>query len=598
MKLDGTNHTNGFNLVIKANTFLLLKVFRYNRTLFFLRVLVAILGSVSTILTILMPMYLLQSLIYEDLSQTLNVIIVFTFSYLTIMLIGTVFSGYEKVENEKIYVAIINEFLQKTIDLDLGYFDRTDSYDRYNRAFGNCCKVIDNANAILSSFVTSVINIFLITGLLIWMDFYIFISIIVIIIISFLVSNKLKKIDYQFSVKISEKNKQLNYLYRLFYVPQYVREIKANNLSNYLFDMKQRFNYGTIELTKEQMKSKIPYNIFMGSLNILENSAVALYFGFSVIVGRIAIAEYFTCINAYNQLKNTILNLISTYTQLYSNSMFASDYLGFLSSKETVTLNKKGEMLFAIHEIKFASVSFRYPNSNVNALTDVSFTINKGEKVAILGKNGAGKTTIIKLLLRLYDPASGEILINGLNIREYNTESLRSAIQTLFQDFATYAFSIKDNVSLGRNISDDDILTALEKVQLRSKIESLEHSLDTPITSQLHANGIELSGGEAQKLAIARIYANNPKTFVMDEPTSSLDPYAETLLYSKLLEEKNTDVTVIVISHRLTLTYKMSKIIVIEQGSVVENGKHDDLMNNRGIYSDMYNEQATKFIDM
>jgi len=544
-----------------------------------------------------MPMYLLESIINGDLSQVLLVIVIFTVSYMIIMFVGIAFSAFEKVSNEKMYVNIINEFLQKTIDLDLGYFDKTASYDKYNRAFGNCCKVIDSINMILASLITSVLNIIFIVGLLIWMDIYMFIVIGVTIVITFLVNNKLKKIDYDYSKLFSEKNKQLNYLYRLFYIPQLVREMKSNNLSNYIFRIKQDFNADTVSLTKSQVKSHMPFSIFLGSLNIVENSVVALYFGFSVIMGRIEVAVFFTCINAYNQLKSTIMNLASIYTQLYSNSLFASDYIDFLQSKETITLNREGELLQNVHSIEFANVSFKYPNSNSMTISNVSFKITKGDKVAIIGKNGAGKTTIIKLLLRLYDPVSGEILINGLNIKNYNTESLRNTIQTLFQDFAIYAFSIKDNISLGRNISHEGILEALDKVEIRNKIESLQHSLDTPITSQLYADGIELSGGEAQKLAISRIYANNPKTFVMDEPTSNLDPHAEYLLYNRLLEDTNKESTIIVISHRLTLTYKMSKIIVLEQGHVAEQGSHDELINLKGIYHSMYSVQAIKYID-
>lgn len=544
-----------------------------------------------------MPMYLIEAIINTNFLQTVKIIIFFTSAFLVIKFISIAFAAYEKINNEKMYIGTINEFLQKTIDLDLGYFDDTTSYDKFNRAFGNCCKVIDNINAILTSLITSVLNIIFITGLLMWMDFYMFIAIAIAIIITFLVNNKIKKIDYEFSKPFSEKSKQLNYLYRLFYIPQLVREVKANNLGKYIFKLKQTFDSESLQLTKNQIKTHIPFNIFLGSLNIIESSAVALYFGFSVIIGRIAVAEYFMCINAYNQLKNTIQNIMSTYTQLYGNSLFASDYIDFLKSDETITLNKNGRMLHNIDKIKFVNVSFQYPNSNIPAISNVSFSINKGDKVAIIGKNGAGKTTIIKLLLRLYDPTSGEIFINDLNIKYYNTESLRNAIQTLFQDFAIYAFSIKDNISLGRNIDPNDILDALEKIGLKDKVDSLRYELDTPITSQLYADGIELSGGEAQKLAISRLYANNPKTFVMDEPTSNLDPHAEYILYHRLLEDIYKESTIIVVSHRLTLTYKMSKIIVMDAGCVIENGTHDELMRTNGIYRNMYTIQAEKYVD-
>lgn len=577
------------------NFFLLKKVFKYNRLLFICRILIATLSSVQVILTIMMPMYLLESIIDGNLSRTINVVIFFTIPFLIIKYTSIIFSAYDKLASEKMYVEIINEFLQKTMDLDLGYFDNTKSYDKYNRAFGNCCRVIDSINSIVYGFIASLFNFAFIIGILIWMNVYVFIAIFCIIIFNFIINNKLKNIDYYYSKLFSEKNKQVNYLYRLFYIPQLVREMKASYISNFIFKIKQSFNEDIIRLTKNHVYKKSIFSFFTETISILESSLVALYFGFTVIAGKIAVSEYFTYINAYNQLKNTVMNLMTIYTNLYSNSLFASDYIDFLNSKENITLNTDGEILKEVNKIEFVNVSFKYPNNTDLTLDNASFKILKGDKVAIIGKNGAGKTTIIKLLLRLYDPSSGQILINDINIKNYNTKSLRTSIQTLFQDFAMYAFSIKDNIALGRNIDDSSIWESLEKVDLKEKIENLQLSIETPITSQLYNGGIELSGGESQKLAIARIYASMPKTFIMDEPTSNLDPYAEYLLYNRLIEDTNRDSTVIIISHRLTLTYIMSKIIVIEQGCVIEEGTHQELMDIKGTYFNMYNVQADKY---
>ena len=580
---------------IRNNLILLRKIFHYNKTAFFLRIFVALLDSVSTVLTIVMPMYLIEAILGGDLREVLFVAIVFTALFLIIRYINIAYAAYESVVRGKFHIKIIDEFLLKTIGLDIGFFDDTTSYDKYNRAFGNCCDVVNSVNAILTSLVTAIFNVIFIVGLLVWMDLYMFAVIFAAIAVSILVNNKLKRIEYDFSKSLSEKNKQVNYLYRLFYVPQLIREMKVNDLSNHIFKIKQDFDGDIVNLTKKQEKQKVPYNVLLGTLNILESSFVAVYFGFSVILQRIVIAEYFTFVNAFNQLKNTIMNLTSVYTQLYRNSLFASDYIDYLDSKETSTTNEAGEILTEVKDIEFVNVSFKYPNNDTLALNNVSFKISGGDRVAIIGKNGAGKTTIIKLLLRLYDPIAGEILINSINVKDYNTKSLRTTIQTLFQDFELYAFSIKENISLGRDVSQNDIWGALEKVDLKEKIKNLKHSLNTPITSQLHAEGVELSGGEAQKIAIARIYANKPKTFIMDEPTSSLDPYSEYQLYHKLMENSDKGSIVVVISHRLTLTYKMSKIMVINNGCLIEQGSHNELMSLQGIYYEMYNIQAEKY---
>lgn len=234
-------------------------------------------------------------------------------------------------------------------------------------------------------------------------------------------------------------------------------------------------------------------------------------------------------------------------------------------------------------------------NTTSLALNHVSFSISAGESVAIVGRNGAGKTTIIKLLLRLYEPTSGEIYINDTNIKEYNTESLRNTICSLFQDYALFAFSIRDNIELGKTEPPDCIWSALEQVELKDKVNTLPHTYDTPITSQLYADGIELSGGESQKLAISRIYARNAQVIAMDEPTSSLDPKSEFTLYQQILNNTKPNAIVIIVSHRLTLTYKMSKIIVLEHGQVKEQGTHNELIKLNGIYKELYSMQANKY---
>ena len=206
-----------------------------------------------------------------------------------------------------------------------------------------------------------------------------------------------------------------------------------------------------------------------------------------------------------------------------------------------------------------------------------------------------GSIREIKLLLRLYDPQEGEIRINNINIKEYNTNSLRSSLKTLLQDFAVYAFTIFDNITLGRDVDIDKINGALKEVGLDEKINRLDKGLYTPITSQLYEGGIELSGGETQKLALSRIFSSDSSFIILDEPTSSLDPYAEYNLYNKLLQNEDVFNTFIVISHRLTLTHKMSRIIVIENGKIIEQGNHTELMNLNGVYAEMYRIQAEKY---
>lgn len=580
---------------IKNNLAILKKTYQYDRPLFFLRILMALLTSISVYLSILMPMYVLNAILEGSFSHIISYTVVFTMALLIISYLNQVFAAYDKIHTEVIFAKVTEELLHKSATLDLSYFDDTASYDKYNRAFSNCCNVINGINRAVSSFVTAIANIILISQLLAWMNPFMFVMITLSISINLIINNRLKKRDYELSKKLSEKNKQLNYIYRLFYLPHYIKEIKTNRLESFIFNKKQGFNKASIDLVTQNANGKLPFTLSLTTINVVESSIVALYFGFSVMAKQIAMSQYFTYVNAYSQLKNTILNLSAVYNQLYSNSLFAEDYIDFLNTDQHKTLNLDGQILDTVACIEFRDVSFHYPNTTSLALNHVSFSISAGESVAIVGRNGAGKTTIIKLLLRLYEPTSGEIHINGTNIKEYNTESLRNTICALFQDYALFAFSIRDNIELGKTEPPDCIWSALEQVELKDKVNTLPHAYDTPITSQLYADGIELSGGESQKLAISRIYARNAQVIAMDEPTSSLDPKSEFTLYQQILNTTKPNAIVIIVSHRLTLTYKMSKIIVLEHGRVKEQGTHSELVNRKGIYKELYDMQATKY---
>jgi ABC-type multidrug transport system fused ATPase/permease subunit len=585
--------------VFKNNIFLIKKIFNYNKTLFIAKLIYACITSGITVVGVLLPKYLLDAVISGIQINVLYTLLVYGSIMLLHYFITYFYNLYCSYNDEKNYIKAIDEFLIKGIELDLIYFEKSESYDRYNRAFENCCNVIQNSNKIIVSLITSLLQLGLLTSILIWMNKYIFLVIVFFVLIRITISNYSKKIEYKFKYIISEKNRKVNYLYRLFYVPQFLRDLKSNNLSSFILRKKELLSNEIVKLTKRQSKDTGICLMLNNIIDSIEYIVIAFYFGVSVLAKKIMISDYFTCIYAYNQLKNSLSSILNSYSELYSNSLFADDYIEFMNCTENTATNINGYSIKEsdIYQIQFKNVSFKYPNAQEYAIKQVSFIINKGEKVAIVGKNGAGKTTIIKLLLRLYDPCSGEILINNKNIKEYNTEMLRSSLQVLFQDYAVYAFTIRDNITYGKNIDDEHVMNALGKVGLLDKVNNFNLKLDTPITSQLYEGGVEFSGGETQRIALSRIYASKPKWFIMDEPTSNLDPYAEYNFYQNVMDEMGSDNTLMVISHRLTLTYKMSKIIVINQGECAEMGNHQELVSLNGIYSEMYCLQAEKFVE-
>lgn len=584
--------------IISNNRYLLKKVYLYNRTALFLRLVFAIYTSITVYIGVILPKYLLTYLFEKDFRSVVWVLSAYAIYSTVNNILSVLYDKYIKLANERMYVKIINEFLRKSIRLDLSFYDKEESYNQFTRSFGNCCSVINSCNDIIVSVFTAILQIVMLSSILIKTSLVSLILIVISVSLGIIINNKLNKLNYDYSVRHSRNNKRVNYLYRLFYTPQFIKDMKINSMENFVFERKETVNQEILSLVDEEYTKKTPFWISAKLLGTIEYVLMALYFGFSVIIGHIAVAEYITCLNAYQQIKAAMNDLFSTVSELYNNSLFSQDYINFMDSDEQNTTNDTGIPLTtdSFESIEFKKVSFRYPNSTADTLKDVSFTINKGEKVAILGKNGAGKTTIIKLLLRLYDADSGEILINGKSIKEYNTYDIRTTFSTLFQDFAVYAFSVRDNIAQGKTVDDNEIINVLSKVGLKEKIYALAKGLDTPITSQLYDGGVEFSGGETQKLALSRIYLRNTSMFVLDEPTSSLDPYAEYELYKTLLATSK-DTTAIVISHRLTLTNKMDKILVIDNGMITESGTHESLMKLNGIYTEMYTLQKEKYTD-
>ena len=313
----------------------------------------------------------------------------------------------------------------------------------------------------------------------------------------------------------------------------------------------------------------------------------------------IQIDEAVLVITAAVSLSSISEQFSNAFSDLMKSGTFVTDFrtcVNLSLKKEAENQNKpflsenKSRM-----EIVFDHVSFRYPGKEQYILQDFSLKIHAGEKIAIVGLNGSGKTTLVKLLCRFYIPDEGQILLNGRNIYEYNEEEYNSFISAVFQDYKLFSFSLKDNILLGKTENPEDINIALKKSGFSQRLKTLDNGLDTLYSKEFDKNGVELSGGESQKLAIARACYKDAPIIILDEPTASLDAVAEYEIYAgfeKLVENK----TAIIISHRLSSTHFCDRIIVINNGTVFEDGTHQSLMaKESGIYKKMFTTQAAHY---
>lgn len=322
---------------------------------------------------------------------------------------------------------------------------------------------------------------------------------------------------------------------------------------------------------------------------------VYAYMVWKVFKGAIGIGDFTMYISATNNFSTQVSQLLTQFIELRQMCRYLDLYLQFEALPIKVQEgSRKIEALSSVN-IEFKNVWFKYPQAEDYTLKDVSLTLNSGEKMSIVGQNGAGKTTFIKLLCRLYEPERGEILINGVNVKEYAFDEYTKLLSVVFQDYKLFSFTIKENMSFNQACNEEELEIALQKSGVRDKVASLDKGVETSLYKNFDKEGTELSGGEMQKLAIARAIYKNAPIVVLDEPTAALDPYAEYEIYAKFNElVKNK--TAIYISHRLSSCRFCDKIAVFDNGRLIEQGTHTELKEQDGKYAQMWKAQAQYYV--
>ena len=301
------------------------------------------------------------------------------------------------------------------------------------------------------------------------------------------------------------------------------------------------------------------------------------------VKGCVGVGNVLLVYAAVTMLIKALADFAMTFTDLRNNNEHLIRYFDYISMEEEECKEQTGDAIFN-GDVKISNVSFKYPGTKNYALKDVSLHIRNGEKIAIVGANGSGKTTLVKLICGLYEISEGRITIDD------------APLSVVFQDFGLLSLPIGNNISAGAFYDKSRVWDALEKVGMRERVEKYEKTLDQPLFKDYDEDGTELSGGEAQKIAIARgIYKDSP-IFILDEPTAALDPFAEYEIFTKL-NEISEDKTTIFISHRLYSCKFCDRVIVMDNGQIVQEGTHDTLVSVPGKYSEMWNFQAKHYIE-
>lgn len=420
-------------------------------------------------------------------------------------------------------------------------------------------------------------------------------------VLSFIFNQMYIKLSYKARLERNPFERKREYVKRVFYLNDYAKEIRLNpEASNILISDFKKANDEIYNVEKSYAKRKFLLG-FMSRYVTNDFFSYVLYIVYLVykaaVLKTMSYSNVAILYNSFGRLKRGMSIFTDIYPYACETSLYVQRIRDFLDAKPKLTSSRKLPVAKKAKAIELKNVSFAYRNGNSNVINNVSMSIAPGEKIALVGYNGAGKTTLIKLIMRLYDPTEGVIMADGEDIRDYKVWDYRNSIGTVFQDFMIFAATVKENVilDLPENADTERVKWALRHSGFEERLAALKHGLDTELTGEFAEDGVNLSGGESQKLAISRVFYKDAGLIILDEPSSALDPIAEYQLNRSMLEAAENK-TVIFISHRLSTTRLADKIYMLENGSIVEHGSHEELLALNGKYAAMWRAQAGQYI--
>ena len=497
--------------------------------------------------------------------------------------------------NDAIDYYLDNVMIDKVSSVDLAFFDSSDLNDKLNNSWSLIYSTKNMVTFIFDMFQKAIrlaISFSLMITLSLWLIPFVIVFCIPSVISDGLVNN----LDYQFEKEYAKSRRKLEYYKDLFFEGAR-SEVRLYHLSEYFSNLyKLVWNQWDKAIHSKNIKVCI---VNMISLILLTVNEIIIYV-LSVarlIAGKIEVGDVAYYVSLLAQFRGDFTSLCYRINTFSKNSKELSDVRTFVEMKPL--LEKGGTKVpTANPKIEFNNVSFRYPNAEKNVLDHCSFVINPGETVGLVGLNGSGKSTIVKLLCRFYDPSEGEILIDGIDSREYDIVKLRSLFAALFQDYVKYSFNLRENIALSdlSRIEDDAaIKQACDISNVSDFTKNWDNGVDENLTRRFDKTGKELSGGQWQRVALARAFFRNASIILLDEPSAALDPLAEHQIFedfSKISKGKSA----ILISHRLSSITLADKILVLEDGHIIEQGTHRDLIEKNGRYAYLFNLQASKYV--
>ena len=488
--------------------------------------------------------------------------------------------------------------LAKASKVDIGNFDNSNWHDRLARAKRDVSWRPGDLTWSVLGLSSNLVTIILMASLLASLHYLLVVLAIAAAALSLVLESRVTSKLYEFFYKETPEERERGYIGDLLVQPRTTKEIRAYVLADYLLGRHSNLSENLFRQRALMYRSGTRVSILTG---IVTGTTLALAYLFVSIKGAEGLIDpggVVLVVGAFTSVSSTLAQISSTFVSVDQHTTFLDDYFSFLSIDELV---KKVENPEALPDkldkgIVFDNVSFKYPGSPEYAVQNFNLTINSGELIALVGENGAGKSTIVRLLLRFYDVDGGSISIGGVDLKKTDPEELRNRVGVLFQDYANYELTVRENVTMGRpnaEVFDDRVMESLRDARSEWLVKKMPNGLDSKV-GRLFEGGHDLSGGEWQRLALARIMYRDADIWILDEPTSSLDPEAEAAIFAELKENLKGRIG-IVISHRFSTVRIADRIAVIADGKVSEVGSHEELMKARGRYSELFELQAAGY---
>ena len=576
------------------NTIYILKIImQYKKKYLILIVLFSVLQAILPFLSL----YISQSILnfiqtgVNAVDSYIKYIAMFILINISISISKQLNAHYLNLYRDYLYYELNCLIMNKTNDLSLADYENPEMYNSIQRAEQEIGIRPFNIISTLVGMISSVITLF--SSLLILLQWHWF-SILGFIVLPFLTFSYFKKIsEYEYQTKYNRSTNERKswYISHLLTKDRFIKEIKLFDLNEYLVERFKDYRFKFHQQNKYIFFKKDSFSLAYQLTNTLISSFLAILAFYEAIIGYILVGNVMTYINVVSKIENAISAIVVSYFSLVQDNMYVENIRTYLTYENKALNNivSEKQKIKEIKKIKIINLSFKYPNSKEKVLDKINLEICAGENFALVGKNGSGKTTLIKILCGLYDNYEGAIYVNDINLRNIEMSSYKKLISAIFQDYNCYEFTAKENISFG-DIQNFDDLTRVREAAKISGADEFISKLPMGINQQLGnwlEEGIQLSGGQWQKIAISRAFMKKSHLLILDEPSASLDPISEYNFYEKIIHEDTGNIKIF-ITHRFNNAKFTDKIIVMDKGKIVEFGSHESLIKNEQLYYKMY----------